>query len=58
MDILNFKHNKIGKKAYKIARAIKLEYIDAITASSDDIKSDELLIHVENEYDYRYACGN
>lgn len=43
-----------GKTAFTIQRKILLKDVDAITLSDPVIESDEILIHVTNEYDYRY----
>ena len=38
------------------SRKIAIKAIEAITLSDPNIKSDEILIHVKEEYDYRYNC--
>lgn len=40
---------------YKINRQIPIDKIDAITMCREGIKSNELLIHVQQQYDYRYT---
>lgn len=43
-----------GKRNFVIQRRIPLVSVEAITISDPDLKSDEVLLHVKNEYDYRY----
>ena len=41
---------------FVISRKILIKDIDAITISDPNVKSDEILIHVHDQYDYRYNC--
>ena len=46
------------KTSWKINRSIPIQKVEAVTISQTDLasKSNELIIHVEKEYDYRYIA--
>lgn len=47
---------KAKGSGFVTSRKIQISAIDAITLSDPNIKSDEVLVHVRAEYDYRYNC--
>ena len=44
------------KNNWKIKRSIELQKVEAMTISQPTLNSNELIIHVKNEYDYRYVA--
>ena len=44
--------------SFKINRKVALKKVDAISICEEKYKSDEMLLHVKDDYDYRYLANN
>ena len=44
------------KNSWKIKRSIDIKKVEAMTISKPNLNSNELIIHVKDEYDYRYTA--